>query len=394
MEFRVSIASVFVIAVIGIIGILNISTAGMTSVWWVSSLIVTSSVASLLIKRVYDKQNLRLEEEERQNEEGLLSEQVDEVVLNVFEDTTSQIVKLSAGQIEISRGQTEEAINELSQRFAGLVEKLNSAVTASEHAAGNMAGESGVSTALEVSRRDLTGLVDRMKHSLHSRNKNLENIRSLAEESVSLTQMAESVEKIASQTNLLALNAAIEAARAGEMGRGFAVVADEVRNLSKQSGETGQQISEIVNRISAAMQVTLESVEVSAKEDIVFETESQETVNNVLTGLQEMMSGLSNSSEILKKESIGIRNEIADILVSLQFQDRVSQILVHVRDSLHDYENIISETHEHRAAGSRTPIDGEAVLASLVSGYTTNEQRELHSGGKASAPADEEIEFF
>jgi len=393
MYFRVSVAFVFGIAVIGIAGITSLSTEGSASVWWVSSLVVSAVVAVFIFKLINDKKNLELEEQQNNQEQQQL-EQVDEKVLGDFEDITSKIVTLSAGQIEISREQTEEAINELSQRFGGLVEKLNSAVDASEQAAGNISGDSGVSSALEVSRRDLTALVNSMKNSLHARNENLENIRSLAEESVSLTQMAESVEKIASQTNLLALNAAIEAARAGEMGRGFAVVADEVRNLSKQSGETGQQISEIVNRISTAMQVTLESVEVSAKEDVVFETESQETVNNVLIGLQEMMGGLSNSSEILKKESIGISNEISDILVSLQFQDRVSQILVHVRDSLHDFDNVIKESHTQREAGNYMPINSDAVITNLESGYTTNEQRDLHSGGEVSAPADEEIEFF
>lgn len=393
MEVRITIASIIGTSLIGIAGIISIDTNGSAVTWWASTLAVVAITLSIIIKRLHDQQRTKNEEEQQLNDQQRTN-QVEEHILESFEDITSQIVNLSAGQIEISRNQTEVAINELSQRFAGLVEKLNSSVEASEHAAGNMQGENSVAGVLENSRADLTALVNRMKDSLHSRNENLQNIRSLAEESVSLTQMAESVEKIASQTNLLALNAAIEAARAGEMGRGFAVVADEVRNLSKQSGETGQQISEIVNKISNAMEVTLASVEASTAEDVIFEAESQETVNNVLSSLQEMMGGLSNSSEILKKESIGISHEIADILVSLQFQDRVSQILVHVKDSLHKYEAAISNTREQRRSGQHIAIDGEAVLASLADGYTTNEQRELHSGGELLSPEDEEIEFF
>ena len=316
-------------------------------------------------------------------------EGVSEEFVALLEDTVVRVAELSSRQVEVSRGQTEEAISALSARFAAIVERLQAEESVSAGAA-----DDAVGMAFTRSHAELESIADNLTRSLATRGEMLDNIRALAAQSEDLKAMAVSVGKIASQTNLLALNAAIEAARAGEMGRGFAVVADEVRALSRQSGETGQNIAEMVEKISAAMETTLESATALGEREAEVERQARSTIDEVLSNLKEIMEGLSHSRDRLKREGAGIRAEIEDILVSLQFQDRVSQILTHVGHSLGEFGAEVAEHKRARAEGRQRPIDAAKVFAELERGYTTSEQRAIHRGQSAHTVADDEIEYF
>ena len=307
-----------------------------------------------------------------------------------------KVAPVWSGHIESSREQMESAIAALSQRFSGIVDKLDVAVHTSGLETETIDDrDNGLVAVFTRSEHELGAVLDSQKAAMTSMVSMLEQVQGLDRFIVELQDMAADVAKIAQQTNLLALNAAIEAARAGELGRGFAVVAKEFRMLSTQSGETGRHIAEKVGVISAAIIETCRVVLVSVKQEDGSMLTAQATIGTVLTDFRTITDALLRSSTLLKNESIGIKSEIGEALVQLQFQDRVSQMMNHVKDNIeHLPEFLQQHRRQYAQAGALQPLDPLLLLGELKKTYVMADQHVIHGGGKAAQNNDTEITFF
>lgn len=206
-------------------------------------------------------------------------------------------------------------------------------MSVSRQTAAGLDGDSQAS-AVQVfadSERELTTLIATLESSQGSRNAMLSEIRGLMHYTDELRDMIAEVGAIATQTNLLALNAAIEAARAGDAGRGFAVVANEVRNLSGVSSETAKKMADKIGAVNTAIGKASKIAENTSLQDTQSIQSSEALIRRVIDRFEQMTSRLAEASELLQAESKGIGDEVSELLVSLQFQDRVSQILSHAQ---------------------------------------------------------------
>jgi methyl-accepting chemotaxis protein len=308
----------------------------------------------------------------------------------------AQVAGVWTSHIDASRTQMETAVVALAERFSSIVMKLEHALAASG-AARNHEGGSIVDVFV-ASEKELRSLLDSLASAAATKQQMVQKFEGLQQVTAQLQKMAADVASIAWQTNLLALNAAIEAARAGEAGRGFAVVATEVRMLSNRSADIGKQIARQVGQISAAIDATCGAASESMRDEARSVQASEQMIGTVLSSLRGVTDALVQSSDLLARESVGIKAEVSDALMQLQFQDRVSQILSHVQQNIARLPSYFDE-HAERNAGLPTaalaPIEARALLAELESTYAMAEEHQHHKRSPQPALQQaEELTFF
>ncbi|WP_370646463.1 methyl-accepting chemotaxis protein [Photobacterium sp. OFAV2-7] len=382
------------VAATGVILVGNLSEMS-----WViaGGLIVISYFAARFLFAGYDRAIADIRD--RQNSELLYKQQHAQQELKQLVELCLQILPIWQRQLCTVRVQTETEVTALSQRFSEIISELDQAVTESQHVAGGGADKSdnGVFAVLNNSEQRLDQVIDLLRSAMQAKEEMLAQVRHLASYTEELDSMAVDVAKIAEQTNLLALNAAIEAARAGDQGRGFAVVAGEVRKLSQLSGETGKHIRDKVQLINQAMDDTVSIAEQSARQDAQAEAASEANIESILANFKQLASELTDSTSLLQDKNLDIQREISGVIVSLQFQDRVSQIITQVEKNLDKLQAEISDYEsEQHSDDEAHRLDVTNWLNEMKRDYVAQEQHHNHEKGEATTASskDSEITFF
>ncbi|MDY7578083.1 methyl-accepting chemotaxis protein [Herbaspirillum sp. RTI4] len=219
--------------------------------------------------------------------------------------------------------QTEAAGLQMVEHFSSIIKEFDTAGFGGVSGTKDSSAEDSTRNLLSLCDRELKPLIESLGDIVISKDALLGSVRELVKATLELKEMASEVSMIAAHTNLLAINASIEAARAGTAGRGFAVVAAEVRKLSLLSADTGKHISQRVQQIGVIMESTLKSATDSAESDKKAITEVGEVVGHVLTHVRTLGGSVDN----MRQHGNGIRSAVEEVMVTLQYQDRVSQIL-------------------------------------------------------------------
>ncbi|MDE7248058.1 MAG: methyl-accepting chemotaxis protein [Lachnospiraceae bacterium] len=171
-----------------------------------------------------------------------------------------------------------------------------------------------------------------------------ENLQKALEDSRSvqkINEMANEILSITNQTNLLSLNASIEAARVGEAGKGFAVVAGEIRALADSSAQTVNNIQDISDVVTEAVERLTKNAEnllafidknimkdydgfVEVVEQYEKDADNVNEIFSVVAAntmdinqtMEAMSSGINDISMVVEDNAKGVTN-VADSIVTL-----------------------------------------------------------------------------
>ncbi len=200
------------------------------------------------------------DQEAAHDEIGCLSEALDDVTSNLkdmvaqINEAGLKIASFSSHIIAIDEEQVRGA-SEQSSSVSEVTTTIEELARSSAQIADSADNVSGVAERTLAGMNEINTRVDRTA----------KKIIALGEKSQSIGNITQLIDTVAAQTNLLALNAAIEAARAGEAGEGFAVVAQEIRKLAERSGESTEEIRQLITEIQSEINSTIVGIEDSTK---------------------------------------------------------------------------------------------------------------------------------
>jgi len=287
---------------------------------------------------------------------------------------TERVTELSGvwqRQIDATSEHGTVSVDELTKTFAGIERQLAQALELTEQAAKGLKGNGAMSGAVASANARLNDVMAMIQGAVEANHAMLATVTEAVNAVRELHQTAQSVERISQMTTLLSINARIEAARAGEAGQGFSVVADEVRRLAAQSRQESVTIMQRVARIEEVIQQAADSAEAQRERDQDLIARSREDARQILSELGESMGQVMSASDGLCEIGQQTRMSVAMALVSFQYQDRVSQRLTHVRDSVACFAQSL-------AGGWPDEATLAGLDAQLLASYTMPEEGRTH----------------
>lgn len=308
-----------------------------------------------------------------------------------FASCVLPIMPVLSEQMKAVIHQTEQAVLDISTRFQTI--SLRASTQSAQASDMFFSGEYGVEHILTKSDQMLTTFVQDVMTASQAAIEATAVMSEVKAGANSISNILEEIQFIADQTRLLALNAAIEAARAGDHGRGFAVVSDEVSKLANRSGQAASTISNLVKDVQASTATALRKLDILGSVDMTNTLGMKQGVEDMSRTVLERNRVSETAIEQSRECAKTLATDVAQIVMTLQFQDMTRQKLEHVIQPLSHMRDYI----EALASGieGQTLQDRLQPLKNLENSYTMESERATMSMGRSqpSSHTDRESEL-
>jgi len=266
------------------------------------------------------REGLAESQKQKQLAEKMLkeSEEQREKVLEAQRELQKERAEGESKRTEIVN-QTRRKLSDVNQRIEGVRTMMSNTSTVTQEMSDMF---SGLMETLQGMLSSLTGAHEQLNHlegitsgTSETMEKSMAAIGDLQNVAKEIQEMVTFINEIADKTHVLSINSSIEAARYGNKGNGFVVISKEVRDLSKQTSDTANEISNKMLNI-------------------------EERVSGVSQSMTQIMSILGEIQG-LNKQIISIVDE--NKILSNSIQDKSSQTISAVNSVSEDVRKVVSE---------------------------------------------------
>lgn len=277
--------------------------------------------------------------------------------------TASSVAQLTAAVDQVAKGALSQmnVVADASKALEESETSLNQVTTMLTQVGAEASKNAGWASEGSEAVKNVVKSMDNIRSTTQGAAAKISELNGLSGE---IKKIVDVIDDIASQTNLLALNAAIEAARAGEYGRGFAVVADEVRNLAERSMVETKSISDLIERVSAAVAATVEAIDHSVNEVEGGSSvagvagKSLEAVYAGATEAEKVVEGLVFASKGLLEKSQRVNDAITKIVAVTEENSAATEEMAAGAQEVQNLVDSVASVTEENAAAT------EEILAS------------------------------
>jgi methyl-accepting chemotaxis protein len=284
-------------------------------------------------------------------------------------------------QLKQTVADAEQAVTEVCDSFQSMAARARDSVTSTTKSLAKTLATNGAENESGALIAVTHRILERTEAASSMTLQTVQKMTQVEQGMQSITASLYHVGEIARALKLLGLNASIEAARAGEHGRTFGVVAAETRRLADSAGQISKDIQGIVEQLRKSVDATSRELRAMSTALSADSKTSRTEVDGAVDSMVNTDTELRRSVEQSAQDGESLANDIGRAVIAMQFQDRMSQQVTHVIDTLTEIEVGLTEGLRH-GQGDRVAaasLGRHDRAEDLMARYTMKSERDTHA---------------